>query len=194
MDEEIFFDFLNGQAAALQEIEAHIPALENGECERLNDIRRRLHTLKGEAGVIGLTDLEYVCHELETILENPRNPKQIIETLLTGKDWMSRAMDRYRAYGLPEPSGRTLIATIRAANQENVEIDPSSDDVIADEPYCLPDDEETNELLADFLTETEERDEASCVVYGMPRAACEEQAVCEVAPLDEILTHILARA
>jgi len=38
------------------------------------------------------------------------------------------------------------------------------------------------------------QDETSCVVYGMPRAAYEEQAVCEVAPLDEILTHILARA
>jgi len=35
------------------------------------------------------------------------------------------------------------------------------------------------------------QDEASCVVYGMPRSAVEAGAVVQVAALDEIAPHIL---
>ncbi len=36
------------------------------------------------------------------------------------------------------------------------------------------------------------QDEATCVVYGMPRSAVETGAVAKVAPLDDIASHILA--
>lgn len=57
---------------------------------RLEDVRRELHTLKGNAGMVGLFDLQTLAHELEDTLAalDPLAPR--VEGLLGG-------IDRFRA-------------------------------------------------------------------------------------------------
>jgi len=57
---------------------------------RLEEVRRELHTLKGNAGMVGRADLQALAHEMEDALEalDLREPR--VEGLLAG-------IDRYRA-------------------------------------------------------------------------------------------------
>src|SRR3990172_1413387 len=60
-DEKTLRDFLGGQKANLDELEAIILEMESGAPEPRASFKRRLHTLKGEAGGLGLDDMEAVC-------------------------------------------------------------------------------------------------------------------------------------
>ena len=43
--------------------------------------------MTGEAGVLGLDDLEKVCHAVEELLESESESEQLVDRLLETKDW-----------------------------------------------------------------------------------------------------------
>jgi len=95
VDPHLFGDFLVRQKSALEEIEAHCLSLEKeDDDEKLGSLQRRLHTLKGEAGMLGLADVERLCHSTEDMLKKIR-PGQIVDLLLDIKDWLIDIFDAY---------------------------------------------------------------------------------------------------
>jgi two-component system, chemotaxis family, sensor kinase CheA len=94
VDEKIFAEFLSRQDSVLEEMESHILAIEKKgiRCKKIGDFKRILHTLKGESGMLGLTDVERVCHETESYLETAQDGN-IIDCLLAVKDWLSQSFE-----------------------------------------------------------------------------------------------------
>jgi len=109
-----FQEFLSAQAATLDEIEEDILAFEKGRPDSLAALRRRIHTMKGEAGVLGLDDLMEVCHALEDFLDLPLPAAERVDRLLEARDWIGRAMDAYGRNRLPEPRAARVILRLRS--------------------------------------------------------------------------------
>ena len=114
VDDELFQEFLSSQNMVLEEIEQDILSLEQGETERLQELRRRIHTTKGEAGVLGLDGLAQVCHAIEDYLDTDRDPRDKADLLLDTKDWLSGSLEAYRRYRLPTPDAAQVVARIQS--------------------------------------------------------------------------------
>jgi two-component system chemotaxis sensor kinase CheA len=111
-DERTLKDFVAAQQGSLEELEQAILGMEGGDPERRAAFKRRLHTTKGEAGVLGLDDLEKVCHATEDFLEAHGVSAEITDRLLRVRDWMARALEAYARMRLPEPRAEGLIAEV----------------------------------------------------------------------------------
>ncbi|MDR4505489.1 MAG: chemotaxis protein CheA [Candidatus Scalindua sp.] len=73
-DSEIFLEFLSEVQDHLEESESNILSIdnENLDYELINAIFRSIHSIKGSAGFLGLTDIQRLSHELETLLDKAR--------------------------------------------------------------------------------------------------------------------------
>ena len=119
-DEKTLRDFLGGQKANLDELEAIILEMESGAPEPRASFKRRLHTLKGEAGVLGLEDMEAVCHSTEDFLEAGATGPEQTDRLLKVSDWMARAVESYALMRKPEPSAEAFVGEVLAPKVEVV--------------------------------------------------------------------------
>ena len=98
-------------AHVIEELETDILALEDGSPEALDAFKRRVHTMKGEAGVLGLHDFQEVCHAIEDFVGSlSRFEPDTIDRLFTVHDWLGQALSAYGLRRLPEPRGRSIIA------------------------------------------------------------------------------------
>ncbi|MCP4601414.1 MAG: hypothetical protein GY847_12965 [Proteobacteria bacterium] len=173
VDEEVFRDFVSSHKFVLEEIEADVLDLERGEIKKRGELRRRIHTLKGEAGVLGLDDVEQVCHALEDFFDNCKSLEKCADTLLKIKDWIGCSIESYADMRLPEPRAEVIIAefessiSAEASNPpvEDSEIDSSvpvddeqniQSDVEVSETETIERDEDTIELMGEFLQESDE--------------------------------------
>ncbi len=103
VDETIFTEFLARQGGVLEEVESHMLALENADDAALASLKRIIHTLKGETGLLGIEAVARLCHTMEDALAN-RPPHSVVDELLRSKDWMGRLFDAYAGKGpAPEP-------------------------------------------------------------------------------------------
>ncbi|MFQ5699494.1 MAG: chemotaxis protein CheA [Myxococcota bacterium] len=164
VDEEIFRDFLSAQRLEQEELEADILALEARGEDALASLRRRLHTLKGEAGTLGLDVLEGFCHQLEDELEGLSGTPAGIDRLLVARDWMGRALESYGAGVQPDPSPE-LGGPVEPAGEPAVpewvgDVDPATESLPREGVAGAPEtrvpaerDDETVSLLSDFLQE-----------------------------------------
>lgn len=109
-DEKTLRDFLAAQRGALDELEGTILGMERGDEAERASFRRKLHTLKGEAGVLGLVDLERVAHALEDLVERAPPSTELVDRLLKVRDWMARALASYAAMRLPDPGHEAVVA------------------------------------------------------------------------------------
>lgn len=99
VDDTIFADFLMRQESMLEEMEAFLLRLDQGEAASvLPEIRRQLHTLKGESALLGLSDIEMLCHTAEDALSG-ETPRVSADVLLNLKDWLKRTFDAYAGRG-----------------------------------------------------------------------------------------------
>jgi len=95
VDERIFAEFLERQPGVLDDMETLILALEgSGDEGKLGELRRLIHTLKGESGLLGLSDVERLCHLTEDVLDGGRAGGRV-DTFLKVKDWLVQAFDFY---------------------------------------------------------------------------------------------------
>jgi two-component system chemotaxis sensor kinase CheA len=113
VDEDILKAFVDQQLSVLPEIEAGILAVEKGgDGEALAALRRIIHTMKGEAGVVGMNEIQRVCHAMEDCLDSRRGGSST-DTLLKVKDWLDEAV-ACMAAGAPIPSGDAAIKLLTA--------------------------------------------------------------------------------
>ena len=109
IDASIYADFLLRQGSVLEEIEGLILKLErDGDGEALAALRRMIHTIKGESAMLGLVDVERLCHSAEDAI-GQRPILELTDSLLSLKDWLGRAFECYQGRApIPEPVERIM--------------------------------------------------------------------------------------
>jgi two-component system, chemotaxis family, sensor kinase CheA len=92
-NQELLGEFYNEAVEHLQQIEASLLALEGspGDPEAVNAIFRSFHTIKGNAGFLGLVPMHTLAHEVESLLDLARTGKlslssAIITEILRSRD------------------------------------------------------------------------------------------------------------
>jgi two-component system chemotaxis sensor kinase CheA len=92
-NQELLGEFYGEAVDHLQQIEAALLALDQqpNEPEALNSIFRSFHTIKGNAGFLGLVPMHTLAHEVESLLDLARNHKlklnaAIITEILRSRD------------------------------------------------------------------------------------------------------------
>lgn len=98
-DRVIYNEFVGESVEHLERIEGSVLELEHGggSMEVINEIFRCFHSIKGAAGFLGLTALNRLCHESETMLDRVRKrtlrvDSEVTETLLACIDYCRRML------------------------------------------------------------------------------------------------------
>lgn len=98
IDEDIFNDFLHDQQSVLERLDAHLLNLEKQYSpEQLADVRRIFHTLKGEAAIFELNDINRLCHMTEDLIQNAGSNLPI-DRLFVISDWLKTAFEDLKKY------------------------------------------------------------------------------------------------
>lgn len=116
IDDKIMSEFLSVQAGSMLELEEQIMAAEKKKfsAKVISELKRRLHTLKGEAGMLGLAEIQEVCHETENYLENgPQDGKA--DNLLTVKDWLAQSFEHLSGEGTQPVSFSEILTLLTSA-------------------------------------------------------------------------------
>lgn len=116
------------------------------EATELNDLDRRLHTLKGLSGMVGLLPAEEIAHALEDVVRAsvaPRTPMTggIVDCLFSGVGLLDRVIQAKRAGGIPPDNGEFLERARReSGTPEPSRATPWATAVISpDSPQARPD-------------------------------------------------------
>ncbi|OPZ20104.1 MAG: Chemotaxis protein CheA [candidate division BRC1 bacterium ADurb.BinA364] len=176
VDEAIFSEFLARQHSVLEELEELALGIERAPApDKLDALRRLVHTLKGEAGLLGLADMEKLCHAAEDAV-GQRAPDSLIDPLLEMKDWLGHAVAHYSGKGpAPAPIGNLLAALKgdsppnkgRQSRREVPEAPPPEAEPAAETPAPAAPPEQSfafegdPSLIGDFVTESAEHLEAA---------------------------------
>ncbi|MDX2118316.1 MAG: chemotaxis protein CheA [Planctomycetota bacterium] len=101
---EILQDFLTESGELLEKLEGDLVVLEQDprDPEMLNQVFRALHTIKGSASFLGLTNLVRIAHAAESALNAARNrvivvDKAMMDLLLQASDTIKRQMSQLSA-------------------------------------------------------------------------------------------------
>lgn len=155
-DEDVFQEFLASSRNALAEVESLALSLEDQPDKALPDLKRKIHTLKGEAGLLGLADLEQVCHTLEDFLETHEPGAKTVDLLLEVKDWIARALEAYGNRVLPPEGAGRILHLLEEVNGESGTV-PSQEESGSSSPPGESDletwDEDSLSLAEEFLEE-----------------------------------------
>jgi two-component system, chemotaxis family, sensor kinase CheA len=128
VDEQIFGDFLARQVSVLDEMEELVLAFEMDNSEdTMAALRRLIHTLKGESAMLGLADIERLCHVAEDGLTGDAPSAGVnTDNLLSLRDWLKRAFDSCAGKGeAPEAPDRLLALLKNEAVPESPAAAPS---------------------------------------------------------------------
>ncbi|MFP4458843.1 MAG: chemotaxis protein CheA [Candidatus Zixiibacteriota bacterium] len=87
VDEQILTDFLAEQKSVMDDMEEYILQIENDSHPNAEqNLKRLLHTLKGESGLLGLMEIQKVCHQTEEMISK-FEIHSLIDRLLDVHDW-----------------------------------------------------------------------------------------------------------
>ncbi len=160
VDETIIDEFLSAQEVSLEEIEGIILGMKDMKTpDTLAEIRRRLHTLKGEAGVLGLNDIVNVCHATESQLEN-KDSLPPADTLLAVKDWIYQRIHDYASGTCKaSPAGDIISLLSRpSTSSESTENETLPGDEMVEKEetieFTIPEGDPS--IVGDFITEAKE--------------------------------------
>jgi two-component system chemotaxis sensor kinase CheA len=151
-DSEIFLEFLSEVLDHLEESESNILSIEDNACdyEVINAIFRSIHSIKGSAGFLGLTDMQRLSHELEALLDKARKgemsiTQEIIDISLSAIDALRKLRDNL-AIRVDRELGKITDAS---ANEQPLDIQPFVDRLTAmlNEEVKPGKAEQTEELL-----------------------------------------------
>jgi len=118
LDHEIFNEFITDQEAVLAHLEEQLLNLERSpDPESLADLRRVFHTLKGEAGVFELRQVERLCHAAEDLVDT--QPDSIpVDILFAVKDWLKECFDALKL-SMPVPPFSAAVLSILFQDPED---------------------------------------------------------------------------
>lgn len=119
-DNELISSWVSSCDAMLSELEGHLLALEKSPTDKdvIAEIRRTMHTLKGECGVLSLHAAQQLCHEAESLIDaKVDSGKPIpIDPFLSLLDWLKSYVTTLSSNHSAMPSDHSaLLATIKAA-------------------------------------------------------------------------------
>lgn len=88
--EDILATYIEEVDSLLSRLEEAALSLESGNNldEALAEVRRVLHSIKGDSGMCGVTDVHNICHELESALDELHKQGCLADVLLRVKDWI----------------------------------------------------------------------------------------------------------
>ncbi|MDX9911294.1 MAG: chemotaxis protein CheA [Phycisphaerales bacterium] len=109
-DREILQDFLTESGELLAQLEGDLVTLESTpeDPELLNQVFRALHTIKGSASFLGLTNLVKIAHAAESALNAARNGVIVVDRALM--DWLLEAVDVVKTQMEQLERGEELVA------------------------------------------------------------------------------------
>ena len=88
LEPDLLLEFLAQQQSNLEEMERLILNLDKPQgANQVTPLGRLLHSLKGEAGLLGLDEVERLCHMIEEVLPVAK-PSEMVDCLLKAKDWL----------------------------------------------------------------------------------------------------------
>ena len=104
--EDLIFEYVESSASMLQELEVVTLDYEAGNNRQENAaaVRRILHKLKGEAGIVGIDEIYKFCHEAEFAVEELSDDERS-DMLLRVKDWLDDAFQHLT--GVTNSASRT---------------------------------------------------------------------------------------
>ncbi len=90
---DLMDEYVDSAASMLQELEAAALAYETGKDREENAaaVRRILHKLKGEAGIVGIEEIYEFCHQAEFAVDELSDDERS-DMLLRVKDWLDAAL------------------------------------------------------------------------------------------------------
>jgi two-component system, chemotaxis family, sensor kinase CheA len=92
VDDTIIKAYIEQQLSTLPDMEQVVLAYEtSADPELLASLKRSLHTIKGESGVIGAFEIEQICHTLEDCIAEADGSLQT-DALLQALDWIGTAV------------------------------------------------------------------------------------------------------
>lgn len=118
VDAQLLADFLSNARLAVDDLEREIDSMRHGDPESAAAVKRRIHTLKGETGMLGLVEMERVLHAAETFLEQPHSIWNRVDSLLQMHDWVSDALTAYGSMRHPAKSA-TIVLSLFAKQSES---------------------------------------------------------------------------
>ncbi|MFT5290370.1 MAG: two-component system chemotaxis sensor kinase CheA [Planctomycetota bacterium] len=93
IDDELIGLFVSGCTDTLKDVEGQLLELENNPepADTIAEIRRHVHTFKGECGVLSLEIAQVMCHEAETMIDRTEATGSIpVDLMLDLVDWLRR--------------------------------------------------------------------------------------------------------
>jgi len=169
ISDTILREFLEDAQEAVKDIEQSVLAwVENGDQDALAEIRRRIHTLKGESGVLNLEGLSRFCNFFEEYLqqENLENDK-----LFLAVDWIKKQLQLLSENRVDDLSkADEIIALFNSEPSRQQSAESSTEPIenkVAVSSEFLDLAEECNlanvdsAMIADFLSECKEHHDSS---------------------------------
>jgi two-component system, chemotaxis family, sensor kinase CheA len=102
IDGAIFTEFYQRQGEILETLENSLLDIESGKCAGdRTALMRFFHTIKGEAGMLGLIDISELSHRVEDLLQETA-PSTCVAEMINVKDWLDRKFKAGAGHG-PEP-------------------------------------------------------------------------------------------
>lgn len=175
-DDDLLAAFLSDQEDHISEIESALIGGEDGvDEEELTGVRGRLHTLKGEAGVLDMPQLSELYHRLEDVLEE-RQPAEAHEIVLSAIDWVRSYVGAIsNGQAAPEPfvvPGESAAAAAPAPVA--VEPEPPTPAEVP-EAELIPETAPEVEPVAEQATPEAPADEPADAVEPQPEAAIADE-------------------
>ncbi|HSQ41495.1 MAG TPA: Hpt domain-containing protein, partial [Fibrobacteraceae bacterium] len=158
LDLDLINKFIANQRLQLEDFEAYVLEIEKGNQAAREEVRRYLHTLKGEFGVLGLADYSLLLHHIEdSFLSN----KLGMDPMLRFKDWMISVFPALSA-GKPQPVTENeyqLLGIPKESEQPNEESQSNSPAIkitpVEDSPIRILPHLDAS-FYTDFVTEAHE--------------------------------------
>lgn len=161
--------FIASQQSVLEDLEGKALSLESGSSEELSAIKRMLHTMKGEFGVLNLQEYASLIHQVEAAIE--RNEFSS-ENFLRLKDLLGKKMLLYADRSFPGISDEEIKYIFESRGKKEskeqslkrTESSGKSKTVSSTEPVVNQD----PSLLSDFVTESRDHiHNAECLLLEL---------------------------
>ncbi len=112
VDDQIVAEFLSRQKDSLTEIEETILGFEDGaSTSGAEGLKRWIHTLKGESGLLGLADVAELCHAAEDMMQ-AEPLAACVDRLLAVKDWLQARFESLANHAAPPAPAQEIIANL----------------------------------------------------------------------------------
>lgn len=115
-DPSVVAEYLSAQAVALEEVEnlaLQLQAMDQVENdELLRELKRLLHTLKGDAGAAGRSTISKVYHRLEDAIAGELSVARQVDLILAVIDWTRAANEMVARGECEQPDATAVLQTI----------------------------------------------------------------------------------